>query len=59
MSKTIHRGSAGPDDPIYREGLQIFTPIPRPQKPAENQPPAADNAQVESTPADAEKEDGP
>jgi hypothetical protein len=30
MANVTHRGSAGPDDPIYRGGVQVFTPIPRP-----------------------------
>lgn len=39
MAKFIHRGSAGPDDPIYLGGQQIFNPIPRPApKPPKGQP---------------------
>ncbi len=39
MAKFIHRGSAGPEDPIYQAGLQIFNPIPRPApKPPKEQP---------------------
>jgi hypothetical protein len=26
MGKIVYLGSAGPDDPIYREGITIFTP---------------------------------
>lgn len=39
MAKFTHLGSAGPDDPIYQGGLQIFNPIPRPApKPPKEQP---------------------
>lgn len=30
MAKVTHLGLAGPDDPIYRGGVHVFTPIPRP-----------------------------
>jgi hypothetical protein len=35
MGKTTYLGLAGPDDPIYKGGLQCFTAIPRP---APNEP---------------------
>lgn len=51
MAKVTHRGLAGPDDPIYQGGLQIFTPIPRPApKPTTEQP--------EEPPTEQEEDDG-
>ena len=29
MAKVTHHGSAKPDDPIYKQGLQVFAPMSR------------------------------
>lgn len=55
MAKVTHRGLAGPNDPIYREGLQIFTPIPIPRKPADQ--PAKPKQETDTDPAPPEEDE--
>jgi hypothetical protein len=54
MGKNIRLGSAGPDDPIYKEGLQTFVPIPRPP-PKKEAPPEVSEITPENQGQEEEK----
>jgi|LakMenEpi03Aug12_release.lakeMendotaPanAssembly.Ray.scaffolds.fasta_scaffold6115583_1 hypothetical protein len=57
MGNNTHLGLANKDDPIYREGLRIFTPIPIPRKPAEQPAKPKENTDADPSPPDEDEVD--
>ena len=58
MAKVIHLGSAKPDDPIYRGGVELFSPRlgrPAPSRPAAGDEPSS-NLRDESDAPDSKRD---